>query len=200
MNANSKTIEKDTSAKHWLKLGRWRARRILTAAKWGSSKLAATPTVVGNAMPKSGSHLIIQVLQGLTELGPFVNPGFPPLNRTEDNRQLSDNAVLDNLSRMRSGDIGYGYIKAKPGEHYNAIIENLGVNNGTFLHHIKVLEKEGLVYSRRDGFYTRFYPTDLNVSSISDSKWNQFQRSIIEKRKILTRLFSPRKLKMKLKG
>lgn len=64
-------------------------------------------------MPKSGSHLIIQVLQGLTEIGPFVNPGFPPVNRAENNQPLSDEAIQENIYRMRPGDIGYGYIKAK---------------------------------------------------------------------------------------
>lgn len=65
-------------------------------------------------MPKSGSHLIIQVLQGLTRLGPFVNPGFPPVNRAEDNRKLSDGAILANIRHMRPGDIGYGYLSAVP--------------------------------------------------------------------------------------
>lgn len=71
------------------------------------------PVVFGNAMPKSGSHLINQVLQGLTRIGPFVNPGFPPVNRTEENRKLPDEAVLANIRRMRPGDIGYGYIGAQ---------------------------------------------------------------------------------------
>ncbi len=73
----------------------------------------STPAVLGNAMPKSGSHLIIQVLQGLTRLGPFVNPGFPPVNRSEDNSKLPDVQVLANIRQMQSGDIGYGYIPAR---------------------------------------------------------------------------------------
>ena len=96
--------------KHWLKLGRWQARRASVALRWRSQNLKNSPTVLGNAMPKSGSHLIIQVLQGLTHLGPFVNPGFPPVNRTEDNTKLPDRDILANIQRMRSGDIGYGYI------------------------------------------------------------------------------------------
>jgi hypothetical protein len=64
-------------------------------------------------MPKSGSHLIIQVLQGLTRIGPFVNPGFPPVNRAEDNRKLSETAILKNIAEMRTGDIRYGYIHAR---------------------------------------------------------------------------------------
>jgi hypothetical protein len=64
-------------------------------------------------MPKSGSHLINQVLQGLPQLGPFINPGFPPVNRDELNEKLPDTEVVANLQRMRSGDIGYGYLKRR---------------------------------------------------------------------------------------
>jgi hypothetical protein len=58
--------------KHSLKLARWQGRRVLAGLRWGPQNLAKAPAVLGNAMPKSGSHLIIQVLQGLTRLGPFV--------------------------------------------------------------------------------------------------------------------------------
>jgi hypothetical protein len=98
--------------KHGLKVLRWQARRMAAAYRWGLGELERAPIVMGNAMPKSGSHLIIQVLQGLPRLGPFVNPGFPPVNRTEDNRKLPDDAVLANIRRMRPGDIGYGYVSA----------------------------------------------------------------------------------------
>ena len=100
--------------KSQLKFIRWQGRRAAVALRWGSSSLQRTPAVLGNAMPKSGSHLINQVVQGLTRLGPFVNPGFPPVNRDEINDKLPDAAVLANLSRMRPGDIAYGYIKARP--------------------------------------------------------------------------------------
>jgi len=98
--------------KHWAKLRRWQFRRAITAFRWGSTRLKNSPAVLGNAMPKSGSHLIIQVLQGLTHLGPFVNPGFPPVNRTEDNLKLPVNEILANIKLMKPGDIAYGYIPA----------------------------------------------------------------------------------------
>jgi hypothetical protein len=99
--------------KHWLKLIRWQARRLQAALRWGPTNLRATPIVLGNAMPKSGSHLIIQVLQGLTRIGPFVNPGFPPVNRSEANAKLPVGTVLANLKHMRPGDIAYGYLAAR---------------------------------------------------------------------------------------
>jgi hypothetical protein len=113
MPDNNNRIEKDTSLKHQLKLIRWQLRRLDTAIRWGQGSMAGVPAVLGNAMPKSGSHLIIQVLQGLTRIGPFVNPGFPPVNRAEDNRQFTVEGILHNISRMRSGDIGYGYLDAR---------------------------------------------------------------------------------------
>jgi hypothetical protein len=99
--------------KHWLKRLRWQGRRVRAALRWGPGKLRRTPIVFGNAMPKSGSHLLTQVLFGLTELGPFVDPGFPPVNRDEANRPLSNEKVFDGIYRMRPGDIRYGYIHAE---------------------------------------------------------------------------------------
>ena len=106
-------IQADRSLKHQLKVIRWKIRRMQVARKWGSKEVSGTPAVLGNAMPKSGSHLIIQVLQGLTRVGPFVNPGFPPVNRAEDNHKLVEAAILKNIEQMQSGDIRYGYIHTR---------------------------------------------------------------------------------------
>jgi hypothetical protein len=96
--------------KHRLKVLRWRARRAQTARCYGTEKLEAAPIVLGNSIPKAGSHLIIQVLHGLTKLGPFVDTGFAPVNRWEDNRKLLPEDVLRNIEAMLPGDIGYGYV------------------------------------------------------------------------------------------
>jgi len=98
--------------KHLLKTLRYHLRRVQAARRWGAA-LRAMPAVLGNAMPKSGSHLLIQILEGLTELGPFVNPGFPPVNRAEDNTKLPDDKVLAEIRAMRPGDIRYGYLHAE---------------------------------------------------------------------------------------
>lgn len=107
-------MQLQNTVKHGLKTIRWQARRMAVARRWGAANLAKMPAVLGNAMPKSGSHLIIQVLQGLIPLGPFVNPGFPPVNRSEDNRKLPPSQILANIRAMKPGDIGYGYLRADP--------------------------------------------------------------------------------------
>jgi len=99
--------------KFYLKQLRWQARRVKAALRWGPGNLRRAPIVFGNAMPKSGSHLLTQVLQALTELGPFVDPGFPPVNRDDANQPLSDNQVLAGIRGMHSGDIRYGYLHAE---------------------------------------------------------------------------------------
>ena len=110
--------------KHPLKLVRWRLRRAAAARRWGAEALRQAPIVLGNAMPKSGSHLIHQVVHGLTGVGPFIDGGFPPVNRDQDNDKLPDAAVLANLQRMRPGDIGYGYLKAR--EPYVSLLTGQG--------------------------------------------------------------------------
>ncbi len=85
---------------------------------------AAAPRVFGNAMPKSGSHLLTQVLHGLTEIGPFVDPGFPPVNRDEANQPLSEEKIFNGIYRMRPGDIRYGYIHAR--EPYLSLLTQPG--------------------------------------------------------------------------
>ena len=83
--------------KRVLKLGRLELRRYWATRRWGEDALQRAPRVFGNAMPKAGSHLLIQILWGLTEVGPFVNPGFPPVNRFEDNSHLPKEVILKNL-------------------------------------------------------------------------------------------------------
>jgi hypothetical protein len=100
--------------KQVLKQFRWQWRRAMTVRRYSLDVLQRSPKVFGNAMPKSGSHLLTQILGGLTTIGPFVDPGYPPVNRSEDNHSLNPDAVIKNIREMRSGDIRYGYIHALP--------------------------------------------------------------------------------------
>src|SRR3990172_6416763 len=90
-----------------VKVLRWRLRRARAASRWGGSELSHMPVVIGNAMPKSGSHLLIQVLLGLTKIGPFVDPGLPPISRSAANKNLAQAAVVENLQNLNPSNIVY---------------------------------------------------------------------------------------------
>lgn len=98
--------------KHRAKTVRHQWRRLTAGVKWGFDQLENNPIVFGNAMPKSGSHLLTQILHGLTRIGAFTNPGYPPVNRDEDNQPLTEAEILANLRKMRPGTIRYGYLHA----------------------------------------------------------------------------------------
>jgi hypothetical protein len=96
-----------------LKQVRWQLRRTQAGLRWGNAELQRMPVVIANSMPKSGSHLIIQILEGLPQIGPFVNPGVPPLNRNERNDKQPDDVIIQKLHRLKPGDFTYCYLPAK---------------------------------------------------------------------------------------
>jgi hypothetical protein len=102
-----------SEAKAILKNLRWSMRRMQAAQRWGKSRLDGMPVVIGNSMPKSGSHLIIQVLEGLPQIGPFINPGMPPLNRNEENSILAEKQIVRRIADLHPGDISYCYLAAE---------------------------------------------------------------------------------------
>ena len=81
--------------------------------------------------------------------------------------------VLDHYLR---GQI-HGYIIANPGDHYNNIKDELGLNNGSLAYHLKVLEREGYIISQRDGMYKRFYPSKARPPK---ERLSPMQRMIVD--------------------
>ena len=110
--------------KRWLKMIRWPLRRARVARRWGVENLQNAPIVFANAMPKSGSHLLQQIVKGFVRIGPFVDTGFPSVNRSEDNVNLPVELVAANLERIRPGDIGHGKLNAI--EPYLSIVTRPG--------------------------------------------------------------------------
>ena len=78
--------------------------------------LSTSPIFFANSFPKSGTHLLTQVMAGFTRLGPAVESGLPAVVTFDGftGRQRSPDEILDDLRRFRSGDIGYGHIHAFP--------------------------------------------------------------------------------------
>lgn len=86
---------------------KWRYRRL---------NLYSLPVFFANSFPKSGTHLLTQVLQGFTLLGPAVNSGLPAIvsYQGDSGRALTVKEVLTGLQRLRPGDITYGHLHALP--------------------------------------------------------------------------------------
>ncbi|MBN2146005.1 MAG: sulfotransferase domain-containing protein [Anaerolineales bacterium] len=100
-------------AKYWLQWARLQERRLTTARRWGTKSLHQMPIVFGTVMAKAGSHLLIQVLRALPQLGPFVDGNFPPINRTMNNAKLPTKDILVRLRRLRSGEIANGFLPCR---------------------------------------------------------------------------------------
>ena len=100
--------------KHLLKMARWRLRRSNARLRQGS--LEKSPIFFANSFPKSGTHLLIQVLQGFANLGPAVDSGLPAVitydGPTGQMRPQQD--ILQDLQCLRPGDIAYGHLHALP--------------------------------------------------------------------------------------
>jgi sulfotransferase 6B1 len=74
------------------------------------------PILFANSFPKSGTHLLTQVLQGMAKIGPAVDSGLPAIvmfdGPTGQPRPMK--AILSDLARLRTGDIAYGHLHAAP--------------------------------------------------------------------------------------
>jgi len=68
--------------------------------------------------------------------------------------RIGRSEVLDDYTRGRV----YQYLEMNPGDHFNAICRALGLGAGTVTYHLSVLERTGLVASRVDHVFKRFYP------------------------------------------
>ncbi|PSQ35334.1 MarR family transcriptional regulator [Halobacteriales archaeon SW_10_66_29] len=53
-----------------------------------------------------------------------------------------------------------GYLTTTPGAHFSKIRDDLELGTGETQHHLRSLERDGAVESRKDGDYRRFFPAD----------------------------------------
>ncbi len=103
-----------TNAKFVLKLARRQARRAAAALQHGS--LADTPILFANSFPKSGTHLLTQVLQGLARISPAVESGLPAIVTFDgpSGQPRPTAEIVRDVRRLRPGDIAYGHLHAQP--------------------------------------------------------------------------------------
>jgi hypothetical protein len=98
------------------RLARRRLRRWQALLRWRRLSLAGIPVLFANSFPKSGTHLLTQVLQGFAHIGPAVDSGLPAVVTFDgfNGRQRSQAEILSDLRRLLPGDIAYGHVHAFP--------------------------------------------------------------------------------------
>jgi hypothetical protein len=73
------------------------------------------PPIFGNAKPKSGSHLLLQILNGFTQIMPYRYVDADPIRTiTKDGRRCTADEILADLKSVPKGVIGWGYVDATP--------------------------------------------------------------------------------------
>jgi hypothetical protein len=91
---------------------RWKARRLQAGLRHGAA-LARMPVVFGNAIPKSGSKLLFNILRGLQALGPFIDSGLNSIKPFLPDGQPMPEAWIERwLAELRPGDLRFGYLYA----------------------------------------------------------------------------------------
>lgn len=83
--------------------------------RWKRLSFEDVPPVFGNSKPKSGSHLLLQILNGFTQIMPYQYVETDPIRTIEKRgRRKSEREVLNELERIPRGAIGWGYVEASP--------------------------------------------------------------------------------------
>lgn len=103
------------SFKYTLRLLRREMRRWQAARRWGNA-LHRAPILFGNSFPKSGTHLLTQILEGCAAIGPAVVSGLPAVVMYDGftGRERTTAEILADLQRFKPGDMGYGHLHADP--------------------------------------------------------------------------------------
>jgi hypothetical protein len=81
--------------------------------RWRRFSFHEAPPIFGNAQPKSGSHLLLQILNGFTRIMPYLYVEAEPVRTiARDGRRMTKEELLDDLKRAPPGVIRWGYVDA----------------------------------------------------------------------------------------
>jgi len=84
-------------------------------ARWKRFSFNDAPPIFGNSKPKSGSHLLLQVLAGMCQVAPYKYVEAEPVRTiTKDGRRKKQEEILGELEHLPRGMIGWGYVEASP--------------------------------------------------------------------------------------
>ena len=83
--------------------------------RWKRLSFNEAPPVFGNSKPKSGSHLLLQILNGFTQIMPYRYVDADPIRTiNKDGGRRPVDRVAADLQRVPQGVISWGYVEASP--------------------------------------------------------------------------------------
>jgi len=83
--------------------------------RWKRLNFDEAPPIFGNSKPKSGSHLLFQILNGFTQIMPYKYVAAEPVRTiNKDGGRRTVARVANDLRRIPPGVIGWGYVEATP--------------------------------------------------------------------------------------
>lgn len=91
------------------------AKTAQAILRWKRFSFGDAPPIFGNSKPKSGSHLLLQILNGFTKIMPYRYVEAEPVRtiKKDGGRRTADD-ILDELKHLPRGVIGWGYVDATP--------------------------------------------------------------------------------------
>jgi hypothetical protein len=91
-------------------------RKRQAVAKFPDIAQDKLPILFANSFPKSGTHLLTQILAGFSKLAPFSVAGLAPVRSFEgESGEMRDPHLLkQEIGQLLPGDISYGHVLAYP--------------------------------------------------------------------------------------
>jgi sulfotransferase 6B1 len=90
-------------------------KTLQAMARWKRISFDDVPAIFGNSKPKSGSHLLLQILNGFTQIMPYRYVAADPVRTiAKEGRRKTKEEVVRELENLPSGVIGWGYVEATP--------------------------------------------------------------------------------------
>jgi len=81
--------------------------------RWRRFSFHEAPPIFGNSKPKSGSHLLLQIINGFTRIMPYKYVAADPIRTiTTEGRRRTKAEILNDLKHVPDGVIGWGYVEA----------------------------------------------------------------------------------------
>ena len=90
-------------------------KTLQAIGRWKRLSFHEAPPIFGNSKPKSGSHLLLQILKGFTQIMPYKYVQADPIRTiTKVGRRRKQEEIVAEIKSIPPGVIGWGYVEATP--------------------------------------------------------------------------------------